>query len=258
MGSVRVLAWVAAASVVWASCGREAGPTVSVSRPSSGATVQVEPSGERELAVTFEVTNFTLKPPGECLGAQECGHVHIFVDGGACGEVIALSSPARVRLDRCPDPRGDRRIDIELHDDQHRVVLNDRGQPIAVTVLVVVKVDFPDGQPPPAVCPQGAGARQVEWECRPGDDARVKVNAEVEEGELRVRVRLEELPAKTEVTVRVDVEGDGTPEAVVQATGGPGEIRIERTFSTCARNLSAAVATANICNLMRVEVELED
>lgn len=117
-----------------AACGGSSGtdlssnpPTVSITSPSPGGTVTMNPS-TKEAPLTFAVTQFTIAAPGNCSGPR-CGHVHAVVDAGACNsgslnynsELDALSGNLKLAL--CATAAGGHTVFLELHDSAHAPIL---------------------------------------------------------------------------------------------------------------------------------------
>src|SRR5579862_3709571 len=57
--------------------------TLKINSPAAGATVTIT-KGATDVA--FTTTNFTLKAPGSCGGATNCGHIHVLIDASACND----------------------------------------------------------------------------------------------------------------------------------------------------------------------------
>lgn len=113
-------------------------PTITITSPSSAdggipSEMTMMSGGMTTADIAFTTTNFTAKAPGSC-GAQastdNCGHVHVFVDGANCTpdgapyNNDAITSPASAILSNCP-PNGDggfsgnHTVLLELHHDDH-------------------------------------------------------------------------------------------------------------------------------------------
>jgi hypothetical protein len=110
--------------------GGEAGmePSISITSPTNGSTVT--PMGAMStVAVAFTTMNFTLADPtmsGACDPTSDnCGHVHVLVDGMACTpdgspyDNAATASPAQAILSTCPMVNGMHKITLELHHNDH-------------------------------------------------------------------------------------------------------------------------------------------
>ncbi len=98
--------------------------TLKISSPATGSTVAMN---NGSIDVAFTITNFTLKAPGSCAGATNCGHVHVLIDGAACNDtggglpynVAATASPAQPNFHLCPTAAAAHKITLELHNDDH-------------------------------------------------------------------------------------------------------------------------------------------
>jgi hypothetical protein len=115
-------------------------PSISISAPSNGATVTAGTDADKSVPLTFAVVDFTLKAPGTCAGAANCGHIHVLVDGAGCTPAgqpydnAATSSPAVAKLASCPKVAGSHTASLELHNDDHSPVNGATGSVIAAQV----------------------------------------------------------------------------------------------------------------------------
>jgi hypothetical protein len=84
------------------------------------------------VSIAFSTTNFMLAMPGSCgsmKSTDNCGHVHVLVDGAACtpsGSPYnndATSTPATAILSSCPMANGMHTATLELHHDDHSPIL---------------------------------------------------------------------------------------------------------------------------------------
>jgi len=79
--------------------------------------------------VAFMVTSFSFFAPGAsgCAATSDnCGHVHVLVDGTACtpmgspyDNADTTGSPATAILSTCPTVSGNHKITLELHHTDH-------------------------------------------------------------------------------------------------------------------------------------------
>ena len=77
------------------------------------------------VPVTFAVSDFTLRPPGQCAGLANCGHARITVDGTACNAagqaynaIATATSGTNINLALCTSGHlGTKSVVIELVDD---------------------------------------------------------------------------------------------------------------------------------------------
>lgn len=98
--------------------------TVKISSPAAGSTNAMN---NGSIDVAFAITNFTLKAPGSCGTATNCGHIHVLIDGTACNDtggglpynVAATASPAQPNFHLCPTAAGSHTVTLELHNDDH-------------------------------------------------------------------------------------------------------------------------------------------
>ncbi len=121
-------------------------PTLAIVDPPNGATLQTGPDSDRPVMLSFETSGVQLRAPGTCLASDgPCGHVQILVDGPACNadgspfNSIAVSSPARASLARCPEAAGTHTVTLSLAHDDRSPWLDDEA-PIAVSVAVTAEL----------------------------------------------------------------------------------------------------------------------
>jgi hypothetical protein len=80
-------------------------------------------------------------PPALASG-NNCGHVHILVDGSTCTPDGApynndgTASPANAILSKCPMANGSHTITLELHHDNHAPVLDSSMMTIKTSVMI--------------------------------------------------------------------------------------------------------------------------
>lgn len=110
---------------------------IHISSPTEGQTFAIADLDDgTDLPIAFTVDNFTLKPPGTCAGATNCGHIHVVVDpdvgdGKTCNgpgapyneyfpeTADAAPGSTSAGLDYCPAIPGTHKIVLELHNDDH-------------------------------------------------------------------------------------------------------------------------------------------
>lgn len=120
----------------------EADPTISIDSPLASATVALGSDADQSVDVAFTVTGFTLAAPGSCGETENCGHVHLTIDGTACNADGAPynnaggSSPLAAKFATCATPVGAHEITVALHDDDHGAVLDAEGAAVADAVSV--------------------------------------------------------------------------------------------------------------------------
>lgn len=56
-------------------------PTVSISDPGTGDTVSIGGDSKGTITVSYKLTNFTVKPAGQCGTTPNCGRVRVYIDG---------------------------------------------------------------------------------------------------------------------------------------------------------------------------------
>jgi hypothetical protein len=122
----------------------EAGkPCVAIVAPRRGESVAMGTS--QAIPIDFVTENFVLRAAGTCGATQDCGHVHLQVDGAVCnpsGQPFNNSgakSPLDAKLSTCPAAAGLHTVSVSLHRDDHSPVKNGRGAPVASTVRIGAK-----------------------------------------------------------------------------------------------------------------------
>ncbi len=143
---------LATAGVLAAACGCSSSsggasgpvPSITITSPMNGGTVMVTTSSTKKTAaIGFDLTNFTLMNPGSCGSAastDNCGHIHVFVDGMACTpsgqpyNTAAIKNPAEAVLSDCPMVNGMHTALLELHHDDHSPITDSSGKTISATV----------------------------------------------------------------------------------------------------------------------------
>jgi hypothetical protein len=107
-------------------------PSISITMPVASATVAVIKPNDN-VPVSFTVQNFTLVAPGtaSCANTSDnCGHIHVLVDGPACTPEGApynndgIASPVNAILSTCPTVNGMHTVTLELHHNDHSPVLD--------------------------------------------------------------------------------------------------------------------------------------
>ena len=137
--SLFLTASVACAST--ASAPATTAPGITISSPTSGATVTAGADADKSLPITFAVSNFTLAAPGKCAGAANCGHIHILVDGAACtppsapyNNAATSGTSAIAKLAACSKVAGSHTAALELHNDDHSPVKDASGATVQAQV----------------------------------------------------------------------------------------------------------------------------
>jgi hypothetical protein len=108
-------------------------------------------SGEVDIPVSFTTTNFTLMAPGGCGSVtNNCGHVHLLIDGAMCTPAGApynndgFASPINAILSNCPASDtgdGSHTVSVELHSDQHAPIVGANMMTIANSVTFTAAGD---------------------------------------------------------------------------------------------------------------------
>jgi hypothetical protein len=119
--------------------------TIKISDPAANATINATMTNP-DYSVKFTVTNFTLKDPGKCAGAANCGHVHMVIDDAKCNDPDApgpynadgSASPIVIGFDYCPAISGAHKIIAELHNDDHSTYTDPAGTAVTDSVSVTV------------------------------------------------------------------------------------------------------------------------
>ena len=131
-------------------CGEGTSPAVCIISPIDQSVVSEFTGPGHPVAVQVIVANFTLKAPGDCMGATGCGHIHLRVVDhppgmgaiecnapGAPYNVAGASVTQSVLLDLCipagGNALGDHQIIAELHDDHHQLIPNSHTDTVLIT-----------------------------------------------------------------------------------------------------------------------------
>ena len=104
---------------------------------------------EQSVEVVVAVTDFTLKPAGQCSGDPRCGHLHLKIDpaGDSCNipgrAYNSMNSDVggnliKARFGYCDPPTGAHVIGILLAQDDHKPVMVN-GKPVTALVPVTAK-----------------------------------------------------------------------------------------------------------------------
>jgi hypothetical protein len=79
------------------------------------------------------------------MGAANCGHIHILIDGSACTPMGSpynndntTGSPALAIVSNCPTATGAHTITLELHNDDHSPINGPNNMVISASVMVTV------------------------------------------------------------------------------------------------------------------------
>jgi hypothetical protein len=123
-------------------------PSITITSPMAGASVAVTPPTDYVL-IGFTVTNFELEAAGTCMAmgvpatSDNCGHIHVLVDGNDCTPDGAPYNNAtgappvtsvQAILSECPMVNGSHTAQLQLHHDDHSPIDNDAGVNIAASV----------------------------------------------------------------------------------------------------------------------------
>lgn len=128
-------------------------PTITITMPTNGSTVA--PTGSNSTVdVAFTVTNFNFFAPGApgCTASSDnCGHVHVLVDGNACtpdgspyDNADTTGTPAQAILSTCPAVDGMHKITLELHHTDHSPI-QVGGITVQDSVMVTASAGGGDG-----------------------------------------------------------------------------------------------------------------
>ena len=143
-------------SLLFAACGGSSGgggsnASVSITAPASGASVALGTDSAKSVPVSFTLSGFTLKAPGTCGGAANCGHLHLVIDDytSPCNPLpgvgnekynvqVTAGSPTSAQFATCGAPAGSHTITLEVHDDAHADVKDANGNliksaPVSIT-----------------------------------------------------------------------------------------------------------------------------
>jgi hypothetical protein len=117
-------------------------PSVSISSPANNSTVNLPV--DKQVSLNFS-TNYTLKSPGTCQGAANCGSIYLLVDSTNCNlptlayNSLVVASPANADMSKCAMPTGMHTITLELHHDDGTVVLDLINNPVTAQVVITAQ-----------------------------------------------------------------------------------------------------------------------
>jgi hypothetical protein len=100
--------------------------------PGDGEKCKADEHGS--CSISIAVSGATLAAPGRCGGAQQCGHVDLYIDGNACGSpnVQSGSDGIAANFSRCDKVQGKHTLLAELRDDQGALLA--RSQAVRIEV----------------------------------------------------------------------------------------------------------------------------
>jgi hypothetical protein len=120
-------------------------PAISITTPENAATVTVIKPDDT-VEVWFVTSHFLLARPGTCpatlANTDNCGHVHLLVDGAACtpdgspDNDEGFVSPVVAILTECATADGSHTFTAELHHDDHSPVFDRNHKIVSAAVTV--------------------------------------------------------------------------------------------------------------------------
>ena len=150
-GRFAMVSLLLAAACVGSSGGGGSNASVMITAPQSGASVALGTDTAKSVPVSFTLSNFTLKAPGTCGGAANCGHLHLVIDdytspcdplAGVGNEKynvqVITGTTTSAQFATCGAPAGSHTITLEVHDDAHADVKDANGNliksaPVSIT-----------------------------------------------------------------------------------------------------------------------------
>jgi hypothetical protein len=144
-------------SLLFAACGGSGGgggsnASVTITSPQSGASVALGTDSLKSVPVSFTLSNFTIKAPGTCGGAANCGHLHLVIDSytSLCDTAAGVGSEkynvqvttgttTNAQFASCGSTAaGSHTLTLEVHDDAHGDVKDSSGNliksaPVSIT-----------------------------------------------------------------------------------------------------------------------------
>jgi hypothetical protein len=117
-------------------------PSVAISSPADNSSVNLPL--DKQVVIDFN-TNYTIKAPGTCAGAENCGHVYVLIDGTSCDlpslpyNTLASSSPTSADFSKCTVSTGQHTITLELYDDTGTAVDTLLGNPVTTAVTITAQ-----------------------------------------------------------------------------------------------------------------------
>jgi hypothetical protein len=115
---------------------------VVISSPTNNSSVNL--SLTRKASINFN-TNYTIKAPGSCAGADNCGHLYLLIDNSSCNgpampyNTLASSSPVEADFSKCATATGMHTITLELRHDDGTAVLSLTNTPVTAQVTVTAQ-----------------------------------------------------------------------------------------------------------------------
>jgi hypothetical protein len=116
--------------------------SIHITSPQASASVALGTDVDKSVTVAYTLSGFTVMAPPNCGNTPACGHVHIFIDGTACGipynntSYSQTSGTAKFALCASANQTGSHVLSVELHDDQHNPVNDLSGNQIKDSVSI--------------------------------------------------------------------------------------------------------------------------
>jgi len=123
-------------------------PSIKITSPANGATINIPAGGDPDVPVAFTVANFVLKDAGSTgCPAGSCGHVHLLIDGASCNDNttptaikpynnFGFMSPINAGFDYCPMEAGMHTVTLELRNNDHSALKPPVTDSIKVTIVL--------------------------------------------------------------------------------------------------------------------------
>jgi hypothetical protein len=149
-GRFAIVSLLFAAACGGSSGGGASNASVMITAPLSGS-VALGTDSAKSVPVSFTLSGFTLKAPGTCGGAANCGHLHLVIDSytsscntapGVGSEMynvqVTTGTATSAQFATCGAPAGSHTITLEVHDDAHADVKDANGNliksaPVSIT-----------------------------------------------------------------------------------------------------------------------------
>jgi hypothetical protein len=140
-----------AAILAGGGCDSDDTPKVVILTPSAGSTLNLGP--DMKETFTISANDFSIQPPEQCTGRNDCGPAYLNIDGNACNQpgkpYNAILADGRLGQDffieadfsLCPPASqlGSHNVTVSLRDSMGQPVMGDGGQPAQATLSVVTK-----------------------------------------------------------------------------------------------------------------------
>ncbi len=137
-------------------------PTLTITSPAVGACVELGTDPDQTVLVEVALENWTLRPPGGCGSAAQCGYLVLFVDpvdGDERAPDASSAAPViNLKLGGRSDALGPHTLRVELRNgDDSVAITGDGGPPLRAELEVTVRASGTCSGTPPVDAGADAG-----------------------------------------------------------------------------------------------------